>query len=119
MTIDEIRALIGAKIAGQGSAVDAGGALPAILDGILDIIAAIPTPAAPLIIKGTFDDDQAAFVPDAGQPDYSQARAAFDAGTVVILDSGGGSIPGQYMVVYKQFGYLYTTDENIYLAPEE
>ena len=34
----DILALINAKIAGQGSAVDAGGALPAILKGITDLI---------------------------------------------------------------------------------
>lgn len=38
MTKEELKALIDAKIAGQGSAVDTGGALPAILSGILDLI---------------------------------------------------------------------------------
>lgn len=37
MTKDEIIALIDAKIAGQGTMVDAGSALPAILKGILEI----------------------------------------------------------------------------------
>lgn len=37
MTAQEIQALIDAKIAGQGSAVDVGGALPQILSGILEI----------------------------------------------------------------------------------
>lgn len=37
MTKEEIQALINAKIAGQGSAVDVGGALPAILSEILNI----------------------------------------------------------------------------------
>lgn len=37
MTKEEIKALIDAKIAGQGSAVDVGSALPAILNGILDL----------------------------------------------------------------------------------
>ena len=35
MSPQEIQALIDAKIAGQGSAVDVGGALPQILSGIL------------------------------------------------------------------------------------
>lgn len=37
MTREEIIALIDAKIAGQGSAVDVGGALPAILKGLADL----------------------------------------------------------------------------------
>lgn len=42
MTAQEIKDLIASKIAGQGSAVDAGSALPEILNGIVDAIAAIP-----------------------------------------------------------------------------
>lgn len=38
LTKEQIVALINAKIAGQGSAVDVGGALPAILKGIIDVI---------------------------------------------------------------------------------
>lgn len=57
MTKEEIQALINAKIAGQGSAVDVGGALPAILSGIIDLI---PAPAEPThtleILNGTGDD---------------------------------------------------------------
>lgn len=45
MTTQEIKDLIASKIAGQGSAVDAGSALPEILNGIVDAIAAIPEPA--------------------------------------------------------------------------
>ena len=42
MTKQEIKDLIASKIAGQGSAVDAGSALQEILNGIID---AIPEPA--------------------------------------------------------------------------
>lgn len=38
MTIQEVRALIDAKIKGQGTNVDAGSVLPIILNGILDLI---------------------------------------------------------------------------------
>ena len=48
MTKEEIKALIDAKIAGQGSAVDAGSALPAILNGILELAA---TPPAKKVIE--------------------------------------------------------------------
>lgn len=44
MTKEGIKALVVAKIAGQGSMVDIGGALPAILDAIIDLIPAEPTP---------------------------------------------------------------------------
>lgn len=38
MTKDEIKALVAAKIAGQGSAIDAASVLPTILDAIVDAI---------------------------------------------------------------------------------
>lgn len=38
MTKEEVKALIKAKIEGQGTNVDAGSVLPAILNGILDLI---------------------------------------------------------------------------------
>ena len=44
MTKDEIKALVAAKIAGQGSAIDAASVLPTILDGIVDTMQDI-TPA--------------------------------------------------------------------------
>lgn len=51
MTKEEIKALVAAKIAGQGSAIDAASVLPDILNGILDAIpevAPVPTPAETL-----------------------------------------------------------------------
>lgn len=42
MTKEEIQALINAKIAGQGSAIDAGGALPTILSEILELASSSP-----------------------------------------------------------------------------
>ncbi len=44
MTKDEIKAIVAEKIAGQGSAIDAASVLPAILEGIIDLIPAEPTP---------------------------------------------------------------------------
>ena len=40
---EEIKNLIASKIAGQGSAVDVGGALPTILNAIVDMVADVPT----------------------------------------------------------------------------
>lgn len=48
MTKDEIKALVAAKIAGQGSAIDAASVLPTILDAIVEAIPEVtpaPTPA--------------------------------------------------------------------------
>lgn len=50
MNKEQIKAKISAGIAGQGSAIDAGSVLPAILEGILDLIpeTPAPTPVEPL-----------------------------------------------------------------------
>lgn len=45
MTKEEIKALVAAKIAGQGSAIDSASVLPDILNGIVDLIPAEPAPA--------------------------------------------------------------------------
>ena len=51
MTTQEIKDLIASKIAGQGSAVDAGSALPEILNGIVDLMAAPSRMIKPLSIR--------------------------------------------------------------------
>ena len=53
MTPTEIRNLIAKKIEGQGSAIDIGNGLPAIPNGILDEIAAIPAPKPIFELTGT------------------------------------------------------------------
>lgn len=49
MTTDEIRALIAKKISGQGTMVDVGGGLPAILNALLDKVEAAEA-AAPKVL---------------------------------------------------------------------
>ena len=63
MTKDEIKALIAAKIAGQGTNVDAGSVLPTILNGIIDLLPDAPAPTPQDIFDSltvrtqkTFDD---------------------------------------------------------------
>lgn len=51
MAPKEIQALIDAKIAGQGSAVDVGGALPQILSGILELAQAGSDAQKPIILS--------------------------------------------------------------------
>lgn len=53
MTKEEIKALVAAKIAGQGTMVDAGSALPTIIDAIVDLI----PEAADNILRPTWDSN--------------------------------------------------------------
>lgn len=55
MTKEEIKALISAKIAGQGNQVDSGGALDEILNAIVDAIPSGGGSGAP-VLKMTIDD---------------------------------------------------------------
>lgn len=50
MTPEELKALVAAKIAGQGTNVDAGGGLPEILNGIIDLIGSIPAPTQDIVV---------------------------------------------------------------------
>lgn len=83
MTIQEIRDLIAKKIAGQGTMVDVGNGLPAILNGILDEIAAIPAPPETVIFDLTdFPKSSEIALPE------SRLRPicnAFKAGKIVLL----------------------------------
>lgn len=56
MTPNEIKTLIDQKIAGQGSMVDVGGALPTILKEIVDMASDTPAPSNNLIL--TIDREQ-------------------------------------------------------------
>lgn len=56
MTKEEIKALINAKIKGQGSQVDLGGALPTIIEEVLDSIPDIPASASEILIVDLHDD---------------------------------------------------------------
>ena len=59
-------------------------------DTQVDYIKNKPTiPVAPLVVKGGMslnDDDMYAFTPDANQPTFDEAIAAFNSGVPVILD---------------------------------
>lgn len=100
MTKDEIQALIDAKIAGQGSAVDVGGALPAILSEILNLATAPKKPVI-LTVLGFVEDGTAQDVLNAlqinGQKPTFDELAALDYSNVVILYSGQCYIPTLYL----------------------
>jgi hypothetical protein len=81
MTTQEIRDLIAKKIAGQGTQVDLGNGLPAILNGILDAVEGASM--EPLIVEGTNSDSR--FSESAGQPTFSEALEAFNSGRPVFL----------------------------------
>lgn len=56
MTTEEIKNLIDQKIAGQGSMVDVGGALPVILKEIVDKIAQASNPIVEVSYDGSTDE---------------------------------------------------------------
>lgn len=141
MTKEEIKALVAAKIAGQGSAVDAGGALAPILNAIVDIIPAgyelpIATDetlggikvgsnlsiteegvlnaqgdAGPLIVEGHAGEFEFNFEPDEGQPTFAEAKAAFLAGRVVILKYPDSSNDNETMSAVWGIDITPTTEQ--------
>lgn len=65
MTKDEIKALIAAKIAGQGNQIDIAGALPGVLDGIVDSMRDIvPATLTVKIHSYNWDDDNQEWLAD-------------------------------------------------------
>lgn len=107
MTKEEIKALIDAKIAGQGSAVDTGSALPAILNGILELAA---TPPARKVIEITEDFQDLSIeealtkikINGAQVSSFSELEPYLEVGTIIVFHytkmeivaraDGGGSI---------------------------
>ena len=87
MTTQEIKALVAAKIAGQGNQVDLGNALSDIFDSLCDLIDAGGQggTAEPLIIEGVYDGDSGTFVPNPGQPRFAEAISAINSGKQVYL----------------------------------
>lgn len=92
MSKEEIKALILAKIAGQGSMVDVGGALPTILDAILDIIPEGGGGIEPYFVQNGIinntsflDGGTPAYVITVTEDEYSKAKAAFLAGRPVLV----------------------------------
>lgn len=86
MTKEQIKALIAANIAGQGTQVDLGGALPTILEAIID---AIPEGGnEPYIVQGATADvsgDFSADVLNVPAQEFARAKEAFLAGRVVLI----------------------------------
>lgn len=83
MTKDEIKALIAHGIEGQGSAIDLGGVLPKILNGLLD---AIPEEKTPLYVEGVIVEAGGTdFTPYKDSPSWESAKEAFISGRPVFL----------------------------------
>lgn len=94
MTKQQIKDLVTAKIAGQGTNVDAGGGLPIILNEIID---AIPEGGNdPVIVEGEFDSMENTFVPTSA--DFDEVAAKFNSGVPVVLKGELDSIPVQLLV---------------------
>ena len=107
MTKEEIQALINAKIAGQGSAVDVGGALPAILSEILNLATAPKKPVILTVVSfvedGTAQDALNALQINGQNPTFDEL-AALDYSNVVILNSGQYYIPTFYIISDTSLG---------------
>ena len=133
MTKEEIKALIDTKIAGQGSAVDAGSALPAILNGILEL-AATPPARKVIEITKTFQDvsiENALTkikINGAQVSSFSELEPYLETGTIinyrnysnmeiVVRTDGGGSIylmGGFFSSEYGEYFQLtLNPDENL------
>lgn len=120
MTKQEIIASINAKIEGQGSAIDAGSALPGILRGILDLIPEGPIPYVP---DGAFIDvGELSFVDYRAEITEQQAQQiinasgiygvggfnpgkAFFAGRTAIPESGG--VVWQFLDKHFPTGWMF------------
>ena len=87
MTKQEIKSIIDGTISGQGSQVDIGGKLAAVLNGMVDIIPEGGGGAEPLIVRGSLSEGDAGkeFTPSAGQPSFRDALTAYQSGVPVFL----------------------------------
>lgn len=100
MTPQEIQALINAKIAGQGSAVDVGGALPVILSEILNLASAQPETHVLEILEqgGTADEPLSKetalsfLLLDGVAPSFEDLQNINPLNTIVIFRDGGESV---------------------------
>lgn len=86
MAKEELKALITAKIAGQGNQVDVGSALPAILNGIIDLI--------PEVIDNLESDSST----DALSAKQGKAIKAMIPDTALMIQSEGNTTAGSYQV---------------------
>lgn len=95
MTKQQIKDLVSAKIAGQGTMVDAGGGLPTILNEIID---ALPEGGnEPVIVEGEISTvDYSTFTPTSA--DFDEVAAKFNSGIPVYL-KGELDAPFQILVV--------------------
>lgn len=99
MTKQQIKDLVAAKIAGQGTMVDAGGGLPTILNEIIDLL---PEGGGnePIIVEGEISSSGQysgvrIFTPTSA--DFDEVSAAFNSGTPVYL-KGTADAPTQLLV---------------------
>ena len=125
MTKEQILALIDAKIAGQGTNIDAGSALPEILSGILDLIPEPPSGPTYKVIRFAASFDAAMGVYDTKQEMIEalgfESESDFDAvmsGQMNILFDGEENWialradPGQNQAKVV-FAYFESVDETI------
>lgn len=106
MTTQEIKALIAEKIAGQGSMVDVGGGLPAILNALCDLIPQVPDiPIDVIPITGTeylgLVAGQLSSLPSGT---YSRANSDITNGKLPILQfNEQGTSSKTYLILSKKY----------------
>lgn len=114
MTLDEIKALASAKIAGQGDAVDLGGALPAIIDALADAIASTAS-AAPKIGIVTEDLSAPVEITSARYNELANyAILRYDGQDYIVCDDAtavGGVVAGRSATSGGLFTHQFLTDD--------
>lgn len=86
MNKEQIKALVASKIAGQGTQVDLGGALPTILDAIVDAIPEGGGGNEPYIVQGaSVSADFSTSLLVVPAQEFARAKEAFLAGRVVLI----------------------------------
>jgi len=120
MTPQEIQALINAKIAGQGSAVDVGGALPQILSGILEVAQSGAQKTVVEIVGGVGDgtlEEALAALTINGEPATYEKIHALEIGQFIIKRLRLGATEF-YEPTYFEKGERYVKIAGGYLIPE-
>ena len=110
MTKDEIKALIASKIAGQGTNIDAASVLPAILDGIIDLIPTLPEPyelpVATDEVLGGIKVGENLSITEEGVLSASGGGGGTD-NAALILDLSNAAWPIAEELTYAQFDALF------------
>lgn len=91
MDTTQIRQLVAAKIAGQGTNVDAGSALPDIINGLCDVIDNLPAPLP--VVEITEDITNKVAITDNRFVELLSAGVVLFAGQLFVVSTGKPGFP--------------------------